>query len=451
MQSISSLKSRFLQFVSPQYEVSIPSSFSSEGAEDGSPSSYFPGVTVYSDGIGVGTWSLRLSNWAANPATRFKENLAGIAEIIVDNIKNIDVRAPSKFVFGLILSDLLPTAVAGETRFRDNKGLQYALTWYRQNVTNGFEAELLARGCEATFLSPPYEPAPENEFSLLHSYCRSPCYGEGCISSARPYQVNLFLLDAAGTNGPSKMFLTCFNQTIYRICKQNYNIEFNSILPTAFLLTLVIMGGTILCMYRFPGNNLGIDIGNEEAMRAIVPRGAANGLNNVNQEAVAVPKILLKAKVPEPTAEERFEKLKDQAELILKNPNTQQNTLEELKIFLKEMDAFSKIYSCPITLLLMEHPVAMSTGISFERDSILTYIKSNGVKCPTTHEEFTLEEKAGHLPKETLLTRDQIQQSLKGFKDRFLIILEAAEPSLPSSDEGKEESSGAIDESKKDQ
>ena len=64
------------------------------------------------------------------------------------------------------------------------------------------------------------------------------------------------------------------------------------------------------------------------------------------------------------------------------------NTIEDVKV--------PDYYNCIITQEIMRIPVLLSSGYTYDKDSIIQHFKTNGVKDPITRKEITSEPIMNH-------------------------------------------------------
>ena len=299
---------------------------------------------LYSDGIGIGSYSIRLSNFnPLRPLQIFKATTTKVAQGFVS--------ADKRFTGGLLLTFMqaLPTVSAQKDaiHLRDNQGGQYKLDLSKMNehLANNITKWLQNGGCDASIIADPYKDHS--------SYCK--------FSTGKQIYTTAFVSVLKGTN-TSEAFLSCFKHEINSLCFQ-YEKELMKGAPfIAFSVALVTTG---LIVYMVVGGRGG---------RAVNP--VANPVANP-------------AVNPDHSFNKRFEILQKKIEeLEDKKINTE--TIAKLK---KNLQTFEQRYTCPISRCIMNVPYTATSGHTYDLESIQDYLRSKvGLKIDPKNNAFILTE-----------------------------------------------------------
>jgi len=102
-------------------------------------------------------------------------------------------------------------------------------------------------------------------------------------------------------------------------------------------------------------------------------------------------------------------KEKDTISSILESPTFDKTLVEYLTELAEYLPDIKKIYSCPITLTIMEDPVICSDGHTYERKAIEKWLRTNN-KSPNTNDV---------LPNKVLIPNIALRQAIERYKVLF--------------------------------
>jgi hypothetical protein len=116
------------------------------------------------------------------------------------------------------------------------------------------------------------------------------------------------------------------------------------------------------------------------------------------------------------TNDDRFEELEKQYNKLI-NSTIDSVILKSLAIFKAKLENFESKYRCPINFGIMDEPVTLPSGKSYEKESIYYWLSTGKEFCPLTTKPVP------NIKYETAgLLDDYIKEKLKKFDEKLIVI-----------------------------